>query len=108
MTKIRNERGEASGGVGLLGLVFIVFLFLKLAEIGAVADWSWWAVTAPLWVPAGLVAIIAVAALVVWAVGLAFESKQARARRKARAALFDLRDDRLERPYPFGRSRGRR
>lgn len=31
-------------------LVFLVFLVLKLAEVGAVADWSWWWVTCPLWI----------------------------------------------------------
>lgn len=45
----------ASGGVGLGGLIFIVFLFLKLAEIGQVANWSWWWVTSPLWIPLALV-----------------------------------------------------
>ena len=43
---------------GLCGLVFLIFLFLKLAGIGVVATWSWWWVTAPLWLPT--VAVIAV------------------------------------------------
>lgn len=30
---------------------FLVFLTLKLAEVGVVAAWSWWWVTAPLWGP---------------------------------------------------------
>jgi hypothetical protein len=30
-------------------ILFIIFLVLKLAAIGAVATWSWWWVTAPLW-----------------------------------------------------------
>jgi len=34
--------------MGLPGLMFIVFLTLKL--IGVIA-WSWWWVTAPLWIP---------------------------------------------------------
>ena len=40
-----------SNGIGVFGLTFIVFLVLKLAEIGQVATWSWWWVTAPLWMP---------------------------------------------------------
>ena len=40
-----------SGGYGLGVTIFIVFLILKLCKIGQVADWSWWWVTAPLWVP---------------------------------------------------------
>ena len=47
-----------SGGIGLCGAVFIVFLILKLAEIGQVANWSWWWVTAPLWAPICLVLAI--------------------------------------------------
>ncbi|WWQ13127.1 hypothetical protein MM5_104 [Morganella phage vB_Mm5] len=51
-----------SGGVGLLGLVFIVFLVLKLT--GYIA-WSWWWVTAPLWMPLAIViAIFAIIAMI--------------------------------------------
>lgn len=32
-------------------IIFLIFLTLKLAEIGIVANWSWWKVTAPLWLP---------------------------------------------------------
>jgi len=32
-------------------IIFLIFLTLKLAEIGQVAAWSWWWVTAPLWLP---------------------------------------------------------
>lgn len=35
----------------LMTVLFIVFLVLKLAEVGQVADWSWWWVTAPYWGP---------------------------------------------------------
>jgi hypothetical protein len=41
----------SSGGVSLGGVIFIVFLVLKLT--GHI-DWSWWWVTAPLWIPIGL------------------------------------------------------
>jgi hypothetical protein len=46
-----NNASKASSGIGLGGIVFVVFLVLKLAEIGVVATWSWWWVTAPLWAP---------------------------------------------------------
>jgi hypothetical protein len=45
------SNSNQTAGIGLGTLVFIVFLFLKLAEIGPVANWSWWAVTSPLWLP---------------------------------------------------------
>lgn len=38
-------------GMGLGTILFIIFLIMKLAEIGTVATWSWWWVTAPLWIP---------------------------------------------------------
>ena len=35
-------------GPGILGLLGIAFIVLKLVGI---IDWSWWWVTAPLWIP---------------------------------------------------------
>ncbi len=62
-----NSSSSSSSGISLCGMVFIVFLFLKLAEIGAVATWSWWWVTSPLWIPFAL--LIGITAIVL-AVGL--------------------------------------
>lgn len=63
-----SEEKIASSGIGLGGMVFIVFLALKLAQIGPVAEWSWWWVTSPLWIPIALVigvmVIIVIIALV--------------------------------------------
>lgn len=59
-----------SGGLGIGTLVFLIFLTLKLAEIGPVAKWSWWWVTAPLWIPVGLIALIA---FIVGVVALRYE-----------------------------------
>lgn len=42
------------GGIGLGTVLFIVFLILKLTEV---IDWSWWWVTAPLWIPVALVVV---------------------------------------------------
>ena len=44
-----DATSKASGGVGFLGLLFITFLVLKLTHV---IDWSWWWITAPLWIPA--------------------------------------------------------
>jgi hypothetical protein len=58
-----------ANGIGLMGFIFLIFLVLKLAGIGAVAHWSWWWVTAPLWLPTaiywGCVLGLAVCALVI-------------------------------------------
>ena len=58
-----KEAATASTGVSgnLCGILFIVFLVLKLTHT---IDWSWWWVTAPLWIPtafvAGILALIGV------------------------------------------------
>ena len=41
-------RGRRFRGGSLLGLLFLLFLILKIAHV---IDWSWWWVTAPLWLP---------------------------------------------------------
>lgn len=47
-----NSRIESTG----LGTVlFLIFMTLKLC---GVIDWSWWWVTAPFWIPAGLVVVM--------------------------------------------------
>ena len=45
------------GGIGLGTILFVVFLVLKLTEV---IDWSWWWVTAPLWIPIGFVIALTV------------------------------------------------
>lgn len=55
---------ESSGGFA--GLLFLVFLVLKLTHV---IDWSWWWVTAPLWIPAGVALLFFVAALIGMAIG---------------------------------------
>jgi len=57
-----SEKIQINGGVGLPSLVFIVFLILKL--VGTI-DWSWWWITAPLWIPIVIVIIIVIIVLIV-------------------------------------------
>lgn len=47
--------------VQFFGLLFITFLVLKLTHV---IDWSWWWITAPLWGPSLLVAIVVLVPLV--------------------------------------------
>ena len=42
------------GGTSFSNLLFLVFLVLKLTKV---IDWSWWWVTAPLWIPFSMVFI---------------------------------------------------
>lgn len=54
-----------SNGIGLGTVIFLIFLVLKLAGIGQVANWSWWWVTSPIWIPVLLgLAIVVVIALI--------------------------------------------
>jgi hypothetical protein len=63
--------------------MFIVFLTLKLAEIGAVASWSWWAVTAPLW--GGFVLVLGILTVVLVIKGISdLNLAHQRLRRKVR------------------------
>ena len=41
----------SSGGIGVCTVLFLIFLVLKLC---GVITWSWWWVTAPLWIPVAL------------------------------------------------------
>lgn len=52
-----ETNSKATGGISLSTVLLIVFLILKLCDV---IDWSWWWVTAPLWIPVGLVLIISI------------------------------------------------
>jgi len=63
-----SSGAAAGGGIGLCSAIFLLLLTLKLARIGAVAELSWWWVTAPLWGGVALIAAIFAVFLVVFAV----------------------------------------
>lgn len=46
---------ETTSGIGFGGILFIVFLILKLTNV---IVWSWWWVTAPLWIPLAIAIVI--------------------------------------------------
>jgi fatty acid desaturase len=52
------EKDNKSTSLGLGTILFLIFLTLKLAGLGVVATWSWWWVTAPLWIPLGAILVI--------------------------------------------------
>ena len=60
----RNKQ-NGSAGFPILSILFLIFLTMKLAGIGVVATWSWWAVTSPLWI--GAILIILLVAFLTWA-----------------------------------------
>ena len=50
---MKNEEAS-SNGIGIGGILFIIFLILKLTNN---ITWSWWWVTAPIWIPVSLVLV---------------------------------------------------
>jgi hypothetical protein len=46
-----------SNGLGLGTVLFLIFLVLKLTNY---IDWSWWWVTASLWIPIAIIGIIGI------------------------------------------------
>lgn len=57
-----------STSIGLGTILFVIFLVMKLAKIGDVANWSWWWVTAPLWIPVLLALAVFSIVLLIFAI----------------------------------------
>ncbi len=55
------QNSNNTTGIGFGGLLAIVFITLKLTKT---IDWSWWWVTAPLWIPAAIIGVFALFCLV--------------------------------------------
>jgi len=82
-----STQSSSHVGIGLAGALFLIFLVLKLTEVGAVAHWSWWWVTSPLWLPFVVVISIFALAAPFIITFIAFASW-----RKRRSALRDFDD----------------
>jgi hypothetical protein len=57
-----SNQSNSSNGLGFGTILFLVFLVLKLTNY---IDWSWWWVTAPLWIPIAIVGIVGIIALII-------------------------------------------
>lgn len=57
-----NTSSTRSGGVGIVGLLTVAFVILKLTHVIA---WSWWWVFAPLWISAGIWAVVFLVSIIV-------------------------------------------
>lgn len=62
-----------NNGIGFGSILFIVFLVLKLCNV---INWSWWWVTAPLWIPFGVVLIVMVIGFLLLGIASYFENKR--------------------------------
>jgi hypothetical protein len=54
-------KSSQGGGIGIGMILFLIFMTLKLTNN---IDWSWWWVTAPLWIPVALVLGLLAVALI--------------------------------------------
>ena len=54
------NNSNSSNGLGLGTILFLIFLVLKLTNY---IDWSWWWITAPLWIPIAIIGIIGLIAV---------------------------------------------
>lgn len=76
-----SETRTVYSGPGLFTMTFIVFLVLKLTDV---IDWSWWWVTAPLWIPVLIFLAILSVIGVLWFIGCVLERKEQRLRDQLR------------------------
>lgn len=60
VSKNTNIKAKITG-IPVLALVTIVLMVLKLT---GVVSWSWWAVTAPIWVPLAIAIIVILVVLI--------------------------------------------
>lgn len=62
------------GGTSFTGLLFLVFLTLKLTNV---INWSWWWVTAPLWIiPSAIIIGIVLLAVVAFIIEMILKKKK--------------------------------
>lgn len=61
---MKKEDSQTATGLSLPVIVFVVFLTLRLA---GVISWSWWWVTSPLWIVAGIIVALTIIYVAVFA-----------------------------------------
>lgn len=50
-----SSNSNSINGIGFGTVLFLIFLVLKLTNY---IDWSWWWVTAPLWIPIAIIFVV--------------------------------------------------
>lgn len=54
------SKSNSSNGLGFGTVLFLIFMVLKLTNY---IDWSWWWITAPLWIPIAIIGVVGLAAI---------------------------------------------
>jgi len=55
-----SDNNSSNNGLGLGTVLFLIFMTLKLANL---ITWSWWWITAPIWIPFASVMVLVIIAL---------------------------------------------
>jgi len=69
-----SKEKASSSSIGLGTIIFLIFLVMKLGGIGQVAEWSWFWVTAPLWIPIAFLLSLGVTATLISLIILFFSN----------------------------------
>lgn len=62
-----NNKQTTRTGISFTGALTLIFITLKLTNV---IDWSWLWVLAPLWIPFALIAVVLLAALILYLAAL--------------------------------------
>ena len=54
------SKESSNSGVSFMGMLTILFTALKLTNY---IDWSWWWITAPLWIPIAIIGVVGLVAV---------------------------------------------
>jgi hypothetical protein len=60
-----KNTNTTDSGLGLGTVLFLIFLVLKLCNV---IDWSWWWVTSPLWISAGLIILLFIGVFIYYSI----------------------------------------
>ena len=60
-----SSNNTQSSGIGVFGLLLVIFITLKICLVEPVAQWSWWWVFSPMWIPLVIAAAIGLLGLLV-------------------------------------------
>lgn len=65
----KSSNSNSINGVSLIfAALTVLFIAFKLAGIGEVANWSWFWVLSPVWIPLAAILVILAAAGLIWAI----------------------------------------